>query len=82
MAAVPKGAWLTRFGRRLMRLRPSLTAVDAAQYSVAAFRENREKSPENVAEQVGNSLADASQRCDGAFQPADGRSPPTCVTSE
>lgn len=45
-----KADWLGRFGRRLMRLNPTMTAVVAAKHSFAAWRDSPGAEPERAAE--------------------------------
>lgn len=56
METLPKAIWLTRFGRCLMRLQPSMTAVKAAQQSVTAFRTASDVWPERAAERLSEAL--------------------------
>jgi hypothetical protein len=44
-----KSDWIHRFGRTLMRLRPSMNAVTAAEHAVDAYPESSEVAPEDAA---------------------------------
>jgi hypothetical protein len=50
MQTFSKANWLSRFGRRLMRLHPSMTAVSAAGHSINAWRAVPDVEPESAAE--------------------------------
>lgn len=49
---LPKAAWLTRFGPRLMQLHPMMTAVAAARLSVDAHQRRFDEPPEDAAESL------------------------------
>jgi hypothetical protein len=51
-----KAVWLDRFGRHLLKLVPTLTAVDAAAHSVGAYREQQDVWPEKAAERLARDL--------------------------
>jgi hypothetical protein len=54
--ALSKAVWLDRFGRHLLKLVPTLTAVEAAARSVDAYREQQDVWPEKAAERMARVL--------------------------